>query len=179
DKDTKDYQKFIERIQPFIDGETRALVKGTELGLDITKGESAQEVKEVNIDFAKEILSFMTGVPTSILFSENTGGLNSTKETDKEQEEEFLTKKATLDFLPILHTFCDLFQLKGRQNLEFNSYFESMRVLNLTKEFDEDIVDDAIRYKIRESYYKMLNMHGTPPPIEKKDDDVIVDEEDI
>ena len=58
-----------------------------------------------------------------------------------------------------------------------------MRLLNLTKEFDEDIVDDAIKYKIRESYYKILNMHGTPPPIEKKDTTeyktVIINEEDI
>lgn len=169
DKDNKDYAELMKGIQPFVDGETKSIVMSSKLGLEITKGESAQEIKDVNVDLAKEALSFITSIPQSILFGQNVGGLNSTKDQDKEQEEEFLTTKARLDFLPILHTFCDLFQLEGRKNLDFNSYFESMRVLNLTKEFDESIVDEAIEYKIRESYYKMLNMHGKPPAIEKKD----------
>ena len=175
-KDKADYEKVIERLQPFIDGDTRTLIKDSGLELTIMKGEASEKTTDVSVDFAKEILSFLTNAPKTILFGEQAKGLTNSKEDDKMLQEEFLTTKARLDFLPILQTFCDIFGLEGRDNLDFNSYFESMRVLNLVKEFDEDIVDDAIMYKVREEYYKMLNMKGKPPPIERETED---DEETV
>lgn len=168
DKDSNDYKIFKERLQPFIDGETNSLILGNGLELEITKGESSSETVTVaETTFVKDMMAFIAERPRTIMFGEPVSGLNSSNEEDLEKEEVFLTSKAKLDFIPIFKCFCDAFDLKDTEDLIFNSYFEAIRTIRLTQEFDDDAVDEAILYEKRKAYYNILNMKGTPPPIEE------------
>ena len=173
DKASVDNTALFERIKDFVNGDSSAIMLSKDVSLDIIKGTTAEQASTAGITFAKDVLSFISERPRSLLFGEPATGLNNSSTDDLTKEEEFLTQKAKVEFLPLMQHFCDLFGFSS-DKLEFTSYFETMRTINIVKDmtsnFDDEIVDENIKMELRKAYYKMLGISATPPAIEDENE---------
>lgn len=182
DKASKDHSVLFERIKDFVNGDSNTIMLSKDVSLDIIKGTTAEQASTAGITFAKDVLSFISDRPRSLLFGEPATGLNNSSTDDLTKEEEFITQKAKVEFLPLMQHFCDLFGFAS-DKLEFTSYFENMRTINIVKDmtsnFDDEIIDENIKMELRKAYYKMLGISGTPRDSEDDniEDDNIEDED--
>jgi hypothetical protein len=131
DSNSERKKEVKQAFQDLLDGKTAGIATSNQYQLILQNISNSGQVSKTGAELLYNSTSFITGIPQSILYGISPSGINNNTEEERIKYEFAIKSIAENFFIPIMHDFCKLCNLRDWQNLQYKTTAEIRETIDI------------------------------------------------
>jgi len=175
---------YTKKFENLANGKNSGIITTGEYNINLHSINNVNSLESSGIELFSNSISFITGIPQSVLFGMQAKGWGNNAEEDRIKYDFFLKTIADTYFIPIIQHFCIIYKLKDYKKLQYKSNALIREKIDIYNSIiPEEIKTPERNHAIGELSDVLLgidttNTHNTNKDIKEDKKDIKEDEKD-